>query len=126
MYAPRGELVQSTLVDVAHSFSACAATLGDKLGGGVIDKRVHVCVKLSSNSSAFSRSVKMPMHSARISRTLIENALSSQASHRSSTYTFGPAIRIPYYKNMGKDLALEGTRICPCLGTGSSTCHAHC
>ena len=31
-------------------------------------------------------------------------------------YTLGPAIRIPYYKNVGKDLALEGPRICPCLG----------
>ena len=33
-------------------------------------------------------------------------------------YTLGPAIRIPYYKNMGKDLAPEELRICPLLAGG--------
>ena len=36
----------------------------------------------------------------------------SQSVH--SPCTLGPAIRIPYYKNMGRDLALDKLRICPC------------
>ena len=31
-----------------------------------------------------------------------------------SEYTLGPALRIPDVKNMGRDVALEMLRICPC------------
>ena len=38
----------------------------------------------------------------------------------------GPAIRIPYYKNMGRILALSGLRICPWLGRHLSPSAAPC
>ena len=37
------ELEQTKLVDMTHAGGAWAASLGDELGGGVVDEGVHVC-----------------------------------------------------------------------------------
>ena len=69
----------------------------------------------SSGSDGSMRSSAMPRRGARLQTSSMDSRTMDPLSVRSK-YTPGPAIRIPYYKNMGKDLALEGPRICPCLG----------